>query len=60
MRLPNRSSILSPAALLAGVLVVTGCGTSEEDARQELADLNIKYTEKSFAEHAGRAPPSPS
>lgn len=43
---------LSISAL--AVALLAGCGTSPEEARQKLADLNIDYTKESFVEHAER------
>ena len=47
-------SLLKLTIFSVTLALLAGCGTSPEEARQKLADLNVEYTEESFAEHAGR------
>lgn len=41
-------------SLISIAFLISSCQKSPEDARHELADLNIQFTEESFAEHAAR------
>ena len=47
-------SLLKLTIFSVTLALLAGCGTSPEEARQKLADLNVEYTEESFAKHAGR------
>lgn len=40
--------------LFVFIILLAGCGTSEKEARQELANLNIEYSEESFAKRAAQ------
>jgi len=46
--------LLRCTALLLTFGFLTGCGMSEGEARQKLADLNVEYSKESFVDHAAQ------